>query len=774
MRGTRWLVLVAIAAILGGVGLTYRAQKKVLRDQAPPQPAALPTELNSSAKHWHFTDTDLKTGLVIADIDAADFRQVKDSDRVDLNDVTISIPNKDDATNDVVKSAAASFFSSDHHLYSEGEVEITLRVPKEGPPSRTLVSIKSSGVNFDSETYRATTDRPSTFIFQNGDGHATGATYDPSTHELQMTSDVEVDWNPTGPNAKPIKIETQRLSYHEATSQIWLNPWGRLTRENTVLEGNDVTVYLQDDDAGHKNIRKIETTHAHGTDDYPNRKLAYSADYLLVDFDDDGAVRKITASTAARLVSTAEASETTVTADRVEMDFESQNKQSLLSHVNCFGHGLVISKPLPAPGRQLGDTHTLRSENIEMKMRPGGREIETVVTHAPGVLEFLPNVPTEHHRTLTGNDLVIAYGPQSRIEQFRARNVTTRTEPTADERKRNRTLSITTSRDLLARFDSKTSRLASMEQTGDFAYDEGGRHARAAKATLDSDQNVIVLESSARVWDETGSTSANHIRMDQRTGDFTAEGHVNSSRLPDQDQKKNSQMLSGDQPVEAQARKMDSTNHNRAIHYEGDVTMRQGANHIQAGVIDVNREKRTLVADGNVVSYLWEEPKGAAAPGPQAPAAGPRPRPAEAAGTQPGPVLTVVHASHLVYTEENRLAVYTGGVLLNRPGLQVKGKELRAYLAESGADSRLEKAFADGAVEIVQTAPDRTRTGTGDHAEYYTDVQKVLLRGGRPKLVDSLKGSMQGDELTYFANDGRLLGSGSPQQPINSRIQRKK
>ena len=696
MRGTRWLVLVAIAAILGGVGLTYRAQKKVLREQAPPQPAALPTELNSSAQHWHFTDTDLKTNSVIAEIDAEDFRQVKDSDRVDLKNVTISIPNKDDATNDVVKSAAAAFFSSDHHLYSEGEVEITLRVPKEGPPTRTLVSIKSSGVNFDSETYRAETDRPSTFTFQNGDGRSTGATYDPTTHELQMHNDVEVDWNPPGPNAKPIKIETQRLSYHEAASQIWLNPWGRLTRENTVVEGNDVTVYLQEDDAGHKIIRKIETTHAHGTDDYPNRKLAYSADYLLVDYDDDGAVRKITGSTAARLVSTSEASETTVTADRVEMDFENQNKESILSHVTCLGHGLVISKPLPVPGRQLGETDVLRSENIEMKMRPGGREIETVVTHTPGVLEFLPNLPTQRHRTLSGNDLFIAYGPQNRIQSFRASGVTTRTDPTAEERQRNRTFSITTSRDLLAHFDPQTSHLSSMEQTGDFAYDEGERHARAAKATLDSDQNVIVLETSARVWDETGSTSAAHIRMDQRTGDFTAEGQVNSSRLPDQDQKKNSQMLSGDQPIEAQARKMDSSNHNRAIHYEGDVIMRQGANRIQAGVIDVNREKRTLVADGNVVSYLWEEPK-------------------DDEKKSAAPVLTVVHAPHLVYTEENRLAVYTGGVLLDRPGLQVKGKELRAFLAESGADSRLEKAFADGAVEIVQTArtapaPERANT----------------------------------------------------------------
>jgi lipopolysaccharide export system protein LptA len=769
MRGTRWLVLVAIAAILGGVGLTYRAQKRVLREQAPPQPATLPTGLNSSAKHWHFTDTDLKTGRVIAEIDAEDFRQVKDSDRVDLKNVTITIPNKDDATNDVVQSAAAAFFSNDHHLYSEGEVEITLRVPKVGPPKRTLVSIKSSGVNFDSDTYRATTDRPSTFLFQNGDGRSTGAAYDPATHELNLNSDVEVHWNPPGPNAKPIKIETQHLSYHEAASQIWLNPWGRLTRENTVVEGNDVTVYLQEDDDGHKIIRKIETSHAHGTDDYPNRKLAYSADYLLVDYDDAGAIRKITATTAARLVSTSEASETTVTADHVEMDFETRNKESTLSRVTCFGNGQVISKPLPVPGRQLGETDVLRSENFEMKMRPGGREIETVVTHAPGDLEFLPNLPTERHRTLHGNDLYIAYGPQNRIQSFRAQGVTTRTDPTAEERQRNRTFSVTTSRDLLAHFDPQTSHVSTMEQTGDFVYDEGGRHARAAKATLDSDRNVIVLETSARVWDETGSTSANHIRMDQRTGDFTAEGQVNSTRLPDQDPKKNSEMLSGDQPVEAQARKMDSANHNRALHYEGDVTMRQGANRIQAAVIDVNREKRTLVADGNVVTNLWDQPKDSASP-----ASGPRPQPAETAGTPPGPILTVVRAPHLVYTEENRLADYTGGVLLNRPGLQVKARELRAFLAESGADSRLEKAFADGAVEIVQTAPDRTRTGTGEHAEYYTGVQKVVLRGGRPKLVDTAKGSMQGDELTYFANDGRLLGSGSSQQPVTSRIRRKK
>ena len=54
---------------------------------------------------------------------------------------------------------------------------------------------------------------------------------------------------------------------------------------------------------------------------------------------------------------------------------------------------------------------------------------------------------------------------------------------------------------------------------------------------------------------------------------------------------------------------MVSANRNRTIHYEGDVLMWQGANRIQADTVDLDREKRLLVADGHVVTNLWEESK---------------------------------------------------------------------------------------------------------------------------------------------------------------------
>ena len=772
MRGTRWLLLVIIAVILGAIIIKYRAQKDIIRAQAPPRPEPLAEGLNASGDHYDFTKRGAAGKCPIFHVYADSFQQSKDSSHFDLINVAVQTYNKECTAYNLSRSAAATFFANDNRLYSEGEAQITLNIPIQGQPKHTPVSIKTSGVVVDVQTGKAETDRPSTFVFENGSGKATGATYDPTSHELHLKSGVEVDFKPDKPNAKAMKIEAASLVYHEAASEVLLSPWGKLTRANTEVEGENVIIHLKETKTGDTVTRTISQVHAeraHGIDTYPNRKLQYSADELLVDCDDQGEIRKITAQNHAHLVSSSETAETTVNANHVDLDFNIVKKESILSHVAANGDAVVNSQPVPVKGREPGDTHILRSESLEMQMRPGGHDMDSVVTHAPGTFEFVPNVPTRHHRILTGNDMRIGYGAQNRVETFHASNARTQTDPTLDERKRNRATSLTSSQELLARFDPKTGQMSTMDQSGSFAYEEGDRKALAQKASLDSARNVILLDGAARMWDSAGATSADRIRMDQRTGDFTAEGNVNSSHMPDKNPKKNSAMISGDEPLQAKARKMEShsttgpggrINHNSRIHYEGNVVMWQGANRLTADAVDLDRDKRTLLADGHVVNSLWEQPK------------------EDQKKKGASPILTIVKAPHMDYNDSSRLAVYTGGVTLSRPGMNVKSRELRAYMAESDADSRLEKAFADGAVEIVGTSKDRVRTGTAEHSEYYTDQQKVILNGGQPKLVDTVngreKGSIQAPELTYFANDDTLLGVGSSFQPVQSRIQRGK
>ena len=105
-----------------------------------------------------------------------------------------------------------------------------------------------------------------------------------------------------------------------------------------------------------------------------------------------------------------------------------------------------------------------------------------------------------------------------------------------------------------------------------------------------------------------------------------------------------------------------------------------------------------------------------------------------------------------------------------RPGLTVNGKELKAFLNDKSSSSTLDKAFADGEVKIVSTADKRT---FGEHGEYYTTEQKVIMNGGDTLLVDSIKGQTRGKQLTWWSNNDRLLVNGVENRPADTLFRKK-
>ncbi|MGD0014016.1 MAG: LptA/OstA family protein [Bryobacteraceae bacterium] len=190
----------------------------------------------------------------------------------------------------------------------------------------------------------------------------------------------------------------------------------------------------------------------------------------------------------------------------------------------------------------------------------------------------------------------------------------------------------------------------------------------------------------------------------------------------------------------------------------------QGADRIRADTIDIDREQRVLTAQGHVRTRFVDRQKD---PTKQA-AAG-----AAAAAPAAAPAFVSIDAAALVYTESSRTAHYTGGVHLTRPGMDVKAAELRAWLNDANAASSLDRAFADGKVVVVRATPGRTLKGAGEHAEYYTTEERILLTGGDATLVDSARGLTKGRELTYYVNLDKLLVNGREQQPVTSRILRR-
>ncbi|HWZ33438.1 MAG TPA: LptA/OstA family protein [Bryobacteraceae bacterium] len=763
MRRTRWLVLAAIVGIVFSVGATYLKYKAAEARNAPTPPKALDSALDAASQDWTYTKS-IGTQQQFF-VRAHSMRKRNDASTIELEGVELRLFKKDGSEYDLVRCAAAKFDESAKTLVSDGEVDITMGVPVEGPPHGRLVKIHSSGVSFQSETGKADTERHASFEFGHngvteGTGTATGAEYDPQTRELHLKHDVALDWRGKTAQSVPMHIEAGEAFYKEKESKVWLMQWSKLTRDMLHLEGLTSLVTLEEGE-----VRESETQNAHGVRDDPGRKVEFAADQLKLHFEDGMVVDHISGDKNGRLVSTAQTMRTTVTSNHLDLDFDTSTKDSTLKTAVATGSSVAEAVPLPKPGAEPGDTRILRSDTITLRMKNAGRDIDNVETAGPGTIDFLPNREGQPKRSVKGDRIWIAYGDENRIKSFRSINAQTRTDkpPRADKPKPDP--SFTESKELMATFDPKTSDLVRLEQKNDFRYQEGDRRARGDRATLEQQKDLMTLDGAARVWDSTGSAAADKIVMNQKSGDFVADGHVASTREPEK-KGKSSAMLSGDEVMQARAQHMTSAENNTRIHYEGNAVAWQGANRVEADRLDIDRDSQIMEAHGKVKSQFVDKDKSG--------------DDKTAAKVKPPPVFTVVTAPDMFYTEETRIVDYTGGVVMKRPEMTITSQKIRAFLKDADADSSLDKALADGTVKVVSTSEKlkRTRTSTSEHAEYYAGEEKVLLNGGDPLLLDIVKGQpgnqTRGKQLTWFSNDDRLIVDGAVNDPVKSTIRKKK
>jgi lipopolysaccharide export system protein LptA len=770
MRGLlRWLILVAIAALAGLVGYTYQTRTGDQTQSAPKPATSLPDGVNIQSEEWTFTQSE--KGREKARMRAKNFRQMKESSKIELEGVTLEIPHKDGKQYDRIKTAKAEFDQKAETLYADGDVEIFMDVPEGAEPTGRLIKIVTSGVWFE-RSGKAHTQRDVSFEFERGSGKSTGALYDTSLRELHLNKNVELIWKGAAKDTIPMEIQSDNAVYREMESTVYLLPWSKLRRGGLNMEAGATVVKLKEG-----RIDIVETQKAKGVQEEPGkRKLEFAADFLVMMLTPEGQVTKITGDTKARLDSLTKTSRTAVTCDKVLLDFEAGKKESALTKAFAGGKAVLVSTPLV----NAGETRVIQSEAVELFMRPGGEEIDRAETASPSTLELIPNRASQPHRWLNGERFLVRYGKENQIDHFETTAATTRTKPVPKPgAKKPEPMILTSSKKLDADFDPKTGQLAKLHQTDDFQYEAGDRKARSLKAEMDQATEIIYLTGAARVWDPTGSTTGDTVQLNQKTGEFVAEGNVTSTRLPDKKPgKTTTAMMSHEDPTQATARKMTSRNNNRLVLYEGNAVTWQGSNRVTADRIEIDRENEVLRANGNVVSQFADRAEDGKKKSKQTAGAGKAAAasPVKAPAVQTAPVFTIVKAPELIYTEADKMAHYREGAVLTRPGLTVKGEQIRAYLNDSSEESSLSRAVTDGKVAIVQTVTTpqkRTRTGTSEHADYYPDEEKIVLLGGTPLLIDSIKGRTTGRELIYFSANEKLIVDGVEQKPTESVIKRK-
>jgi hypothetical protein len=156
MRSLRWLLLVAILALVAAVFVIYRTQRNAVRAGVRPTPPILPIGTSGNAQEWEWGQSE--NGKPAVHVKAKDSR-VTTNNLMELQEVEIQIYMKDGKHYDRVRSPQAQFNTGEAKLYAPGEAEITLSVPVTGDPAKPLTVIKAAGINFDSRNGSAITDK---------------------------------------------------------------------------------------------------------------------------------------------------------------------------------------------------------------------------------------------------------------------------------------------------------------------------------------------------------------------------------------------------------------------------------------------------------------------------------------------------------------------------------------------------------------------------------------------------------------------------------------
>lgn len=742
LRRARWILLVAILALGAVTGSLFVEKRQALRAARPTAGAALPA--NTTAAGILFEHEISAGGRTKALVRARNFKQVKEPSVFLLEDLEMEINDLGERNYHLVKSKEAIFDIPNASMFSESEVEITLNLPRDGPPSRPPLKVRAREMTFDSKTSRVSTEKPAKFEFDRGWGEATGAMYDPNTHELAMHSNVHLEWE--GRDGRPpMIVESSRLIWRETADEVFLAAPAKLQRGSFALEAaQDSVVVLKDG-----RIDRLEARDARGWDEPPGRRIEYQAGFLNVFFSEDSQVRRVEASEPARLVSSGVSSVTTVTGSRVDLDFDVTDAGSTLRKAQAAGKAQVEARD-----RKQGASRYLRSEMIEMAMRSGGQEIDEVVTHAPGEVEFLPVKPADKRRVVNGERMSFRYGRDNALEKARVVQAITRTftPPKPGSKDQRPIVATTRSQDLEAFFDPQTGQMTVLEQWQNFQYEEGSRRAVADRATLDNMREIITLRDKARIWDETGSTSAREIVLEQATGNMVALGDVNSTRLPEKKQASTG-MLAPGEAIQARAARMSVSEDNQKIVYEGGAVLWQGARRIEGRTILIDRSAQTLEARGNVVTQMPEQ--------------------------APKSAFTVIRADSMIYSDKTKEAFYRsaprGAVELERPALAVKSRSLRAWLVNvpkkgGGEETQLDRMLCEGDVRMSGSRDGRKREGESQVAEYFPREERLELSGGNPVVTDSARGVSRGERITWLAGEDRLIVDNTGSGPAVSRI----
>ncbi len=759
-----WIVSAAVLLMIVLAGF-YTYGRYRVRNVLRTLPDKLGVDVQQSADSFSISKSE--GGRTLFTVKASKEIQYK-SGRAELHDVNIVVYGRESNRFDQIYGSQFEYDPKSGDITAAGEVHIDLEGNTEGlvrpdltPPTelKNPIHLKTSGLVFNRNSGIATTSQLIEFRIPQVSGTAIGATYDSKAATLTLGSDIHLEGS--GPQKQILEAKHGVITKNP--NRVVLRE-ARLRNSDTTVTADEITTLLRQD-----NTVEQVTADGHVVADTHGKSQANAQAPHAEIFLDAKSQVKSAVMTGGVMVNAQGDHNAQGSAQRVVMDFGANNS---LRRV----HALENVRLVQIPEHREGQTTELTANAVDFFARADGHGLERAETIGAGKIRLLPaagstsakanqvahtelaaakssavknpeDATARSTTTITADKFVARFNQQGKLDTLFGSPNSKMISETPGQPQRT-----TTSTNLMVAMNPAGG-LGSIVQDGAFHFTEpqpsGSREAWAERASYSPADELLVLTGDPRIVDQGMTSTADRIRINRRTGDATGDGQVKTtySELKEQP---NGAMLSTAEPIHVTAAQMIAKRATGTAHYSGGARLWQGANIVEAPVIDFDRDKRSMVAqgsDGQRVSTVFLKP-----------------------GQNGKDTPVNVTAARLTYVDAQRRARFDGGVILRSADGTMTGDTVDVFLKQRDQQqaavtqsqaSQLDRIVCQGNIVLQQP----NRRGTGDKLVYTAADGKFKLTGGPPSIFDAEHGQVTGDSLTFYSHDDRVLVEGGNTTP---------
>ncbi|HLW53507.1 MAG TPA: LPS export ABC transporter periplasmic protein LptC [Candidatus Angelobacter sp.] len=724
----------AVVAILVATGFYLRGILKGWH-QAAPKPAKIPENIAETAKGFTFSKSDGQRMLFT--IQASSFQQYKDQQRYELHGASITLYGREGDRADHIYGSDFQYNKDTGDITAAGEVQIDLQAdsptpnrPVQAPVASpgNVVHLKTNGLVFNDKTGIAQTRGKLEFRVPDAEGSAIGAIYNSHDSVLQLKSAVNIvttgrqKANITGKSAEVLRTP-ERLIVDGA----------RIEQPPRVVTTDKLTVFLRDNNT----VERIEGLgNVHAVREGP-KGFDVAAPQAELGLDGESQLRSGILSGGVTFLSKDE-----------DRPAQGQTGKILLT----FGGKGTLQKVRAEDSVNFHEGTPAKSQDIQAVAADfflrGGKTLEKANTSA-GPAQILLTQGTT--RSTISADRFDGHFSDNRLRSLVGSPDAKIVSSTPGQPDR-----VSTSREVVATFNAR-GEIASAQQNGGFHYVEGPREAWAEHARYTPGDETYTLSGSPRITEPDRALSADSVQLSRRNSTAVAQGNVKTTY--NQKSQTTGAMLATAEPVHVTGNTMTASRVGGSARYTA-ARLWRGPDIVQAPSILFDQAHRTIHAESDSATrvnsvFVQTDKKGKTTP-------------------------VNVTSDRLDYVDSDRKAVFSGNVLVKIEGSTVTADTVQAILEQRAGQgsaqggSQLDHIVAQGNIQIEQS----NRKAIGKQLVYTAREEKFVLTGSPsqpPSIFDAERGQIQGDSLTFFTHDGRVLvGSGESPQPVTeTKVQRR-